>query len=183
MLRHAQLALPLGYLLLVWGAHAGRHPHPSTLPHRRRLPWGATLPPCCFPNVAFLHCRPPLQDDGLAPASHLLLVDTLFLLRDALDQALGMATPTPAWAAAYGYAPGRGAPYPADAALFEAAGFAQAEEAAAAAEGAQPELGDASIAARRRRLSQQPPLPEGDAPSVVAELQSTGDAYEGYEYR
>lgn len=118
-------------------------------------------------------------------------MDTLLLLRDALDQALGIATPTPAWAAAYGYAPDRGALYPADAAdvpgldapLFETASLVEPAGEDAAAEGAQPAPTDASVAARRRRLSQQQPaLPADDAPSVPAEAQGTDDAY-GYEYR
>lgn len=53
-----------------------------------------------------------MQQAELLPSSQLLLTDLLFLVRDAIDLALGQESATPAWAAAYGYHPGRSPFYP-----------------------------------------------------------------------
>ncbi|KAI7846304.1 hypothetical protein COHA_000141 [Chlorella ohadii] len=131
-----------------------------------------------------------MQDDSLAPASQLLLVDSVVLLKDALEEALGAASPLPNWAAAYGYTPDRSIFFPADASdlgldpapLAMNAQTEPAVEGSATAQGAQPAPAEPADAQARRRLSQQqPPLPAGDVPAVLAGEGS--NAYEdGYEY-
>lgn len=154
---------------------------------------------CMAPLLPLLwvhpQCSPPaapcaLQDDSLAPASQLLLVDSVVLLKDALEEALGAASPLPNWAAAYGYTPDRSIFFPADASdlgldpapLAMNAQTEPAVEGSATAQGAQPAPAEPADAQARRRLSQQqPPLPAGDVPAVLAGEGS--NAYEdGYEY-
>ncbi|PRW61512.1 outer membrane efflux [Chlorella sorokiniana] len=131
-----------------------------------------------------------MQDDSLAPASQLLWVDTVILLKDLYEEALGAATPLPNWASAYGYTPDRSIFYPADAsdlglhpAQLELDGLTiPVHGENIDTQPVQPPSAEPTDAPGRRRLSQQqPPLPAGDAPFLLTAVES--DAYDaGYEY-
>lgn len=111
------------------------------------------------------------------------------LLKDALEETLGTATPLPNWAAAYGYTPNRSVFFPAEPAklgLHSALsdGDALVEPTEGAGAQASPSiLAESTRAPARRRLSQQqPPLPAGDASGL--KIEHGVDAYEdNYVYR
>lgn len=133
----------------------------------------------CTPCL-LLPCRP--QDATLAPASQLLLVDTVILLKDALEAALGMATPVPDWAAAYGYTPDCSIFYPADASDLGLDFALLGGSVGPAGESVHSDAAESTGAPVARRLrQQQPPVPAGDASVLLTA--GEGDAYEdSYEY-
>lgn len=150
------------------------------------------LPSLFVPSTCRAHNAPHLpphaclQDANLAPSSQLLLVDSVMLLKDALEETLGTATPLPNWAAAYGYTPNRSIFFPAEPAelgLHSALSDMDALVEPTAAQASPLILAESARAPARRRLSQQqPPLPAGDAPGL--KIEHGVDAYEdNYLYR
>lgn len=117
----------------------------------------------------------PAQEAGLVPAaSQVLLTDVLFLVRDAIDLALGLDSPTPRWAGAYGYLPDRSPFFP----LLELVPEPAEGEASADALPAEAQPG--------RRLRQAAaasgaaPLPWGHPPATA--LLEGAAEYGGEEY-
>lgn len=104
------------------------------------------------------------------------------LLKDALEAALGMATPVPDWAAAYGYTPDRSIFYPADASDLGLDPALLGSSVGPAGKSAHSDAAEPTGTPAARRLrQQQPPVPAGDAP--VLSTAGEGEAYEdSYEY-